>query len=172
MVNLVFLHFPTTKHCNFKFRKIDPPYYTVPACLMLIIGPGYGNFAAVTFAGRLFCLLFGIIGIPFMLSGQGIEEDRRKGKGRRCCLGEESIHFLAALAIWPRTILNNRKHCTKIIWEKKDDFILFFKIVLGKTASAAYNWINSSPQTEATTFAFALLSAQDFLIFCGNTQSL
>jgi hypothetical protein len=31
---------------------------------------GYGNFAAVTFAGRLFCLLFGIIGIPFMLSGQ------------------------------------------------------------------------------------------------------
>jgi hypothetical protein len=31
---------------------------------------GYGNFAAVTTAGRLFCLLFGIIGIPFMLSGQ------------------------------------------------------------------------------------------------------
>ena len=28
---------------------------------------GYGNFAARTFSGRLFCLLFGIIGIPFML---------------------------------------------------------------------------------------------------------
>ena len=29
---------------------------------------GYGNFAAETFGGRLFCLFFGIIGIPFMLS--------------------------------------------------------------------------------------------------------
>ena len=31
---------------------------------------GYGNFATKTFGGRLFCLLFGIIGIPFMLSGE------------------------------------------------------------------------------------------------------
>ena len=29
---------------------------------------GYGNFATSTFGGRLFCLIFGIIGIPFMLS--------------------------------------------------------------------------------------------------------
>ena len=29
---------------------------------------GYGNFATSTFWGRMFCLLFGIIGIPFMLS--------------------------------------------------------------------------------------------------------
>ena len=29
---------------------------------------GYGNIAPVTFPGRLFCLLFGIIGIPFTLS--------------------------------------------------------------------------------------------------------
>ena len=29
---------------------------------------GYGNFAAETFGGRFFCLLFGIIGIPLMLS--------------------------------------------------------------------------------------------------------
>ena len=29
---------------------------------------GYGNFATSTFAGRMFCLGFGIIGIPFMLS--------------------------------------------------------------------------------------------------------
>lgn len=29
---------------------------------------GYGNFATVTFKGRFFCLIFGIIGIPFMLS--------------------------------------------------------------------------------------------------------
>ena len=29
---------------------------------------GYGNFAVETFEGRFFCLFFGIIGIPFMLS--------------------------------------------------------------------------------------------------------
>ena len=38
---------------------------------------------------------------------------------------------------------------------KKDEFIQFFKIVLGKIASAARNLIDSSPQTEATTFAFS-----------------
>ena len=31
--------------------------------------------------------------------------DRRKGKGRRFCLGEEFIQFLAALAVLPRTVL-------------------------------------------------------------------
>ena len=39
--------------------------------------------------------------------------------------------------------------------KEKDKFILFFKIVLGKIASAARNLIHSSPQTEATTFAFS-----------------
>ena len=39
--------------------------------------------------------------------------------------------------------------------KEKDEFILFFKIVLGKIASAARNLINSSPQTKATTFAFS-----------------
>ena len=34
-------------------------------------------------------------------------------------------------------------------------FILLFKIVPGKTASMAKNWLNSSSQTEATTFAFS-----------------
>ena len=29
---------------------------------------GYGNFAVETFEGRFFCLFFGIIGIPLMLS--------------------------------------------------------------------------------------------------------
>ena len=36
--------------------------------LTQIIFPGYGNFAASTFGGRLFCLIFGMVGIPFMLS--------------------------------------------------------------------------------------------------------
>ena len=41
-------------------------------------------------------------------------------------------------------------------WVKeKDEFIIFFKIVLDKTDTAAIFWINSSPRTEATTFAFS-----------------
>ena len=32
---------------------------------------GYGNFATETTGGRVFVLLFGIIGIPFMLSVLG-----------------------------------------------------------------------------------------------------
>jgi len=36
--------------------------------LTILTTIGYGNFAAETLGGRFFCLLFGIIGIPFMLS--------------------------------------------------------------------------------------------------------
>merc|ERR1712186_4754 len=32
------------------------------------IVPGYGNIAPVTTAGRVFCILFAIVGIPFTLS--------------------------------------------------------------------------------------------------------
>ena len=39
--------------------------------------------------------------------------------------------------------------------KEKDEFILFFKSVLGKISSAARILINSSLQTEATTFAFS-----------------
>ena len=46
-----------------------------------------------------------------------------------------------------------------------DEFILFFKIVIGKIASAARNLINSSPQTEAMTFVF---SSVFILLLCPN----
>ena len=39
-----------------------------------------------------------------------------------------------------------------------EEFNLFFQIDWGKTASAARSWMNSVPQTDATTFAFASLS--------------
>ena len=39
--------------------------------------------------------------------------------------------------------------------KEKDEILLFLKIVLDKIASVARNLINSSPQTEATTFAFS-----------------
>ena len=41
--------------------------------------------------------------------------------------------------------------------KEKDEYILFFKIVPGKIVNAARNWINSSPQTEATTFTFSFV---------------
>ena len=34
----------------------------------IVFRAGYGNFAAETFGGRIFCLLFGFIGIPLMLT--------------------------------------------------------------------------------------------------------
>ena len=37
--------------------------------------------------------------------------------------------------------------------KEKDEFILFFKIVLGKIARAVRNLINSVPQTAATAFS-------------------
>ena len=48
------------------------------------------------------------------------DKDKRKGKGRRFC-------FLAPLAVLPRTILNNRLNCTRMI--------LLLKIALGKICS-------------------------------------
>ena len=37
-----------------------------------------------------------------------------------------------------RTILKNRINCNRMI-DEKDEFVLFFKIVLSKTASTARN---------------------------------
>ena len=45
--------------------------YPFKACffsLSIITTIGYGNVATKTIGGRVFCLLFGIVGIPFMLS--------------------------------------------------------------------------------------------------------
>ena len=51
------------------FLVISPPAAQIlGAVCQCFIGAGYGNFAAETFEGRFFCLFFGIIGIPFMLS--------------------------------------------------------------------------------------------------------
>ena len=43
---------------------MTPIFYTK---LKLFV-KGYGNIAPKTFAGRLFCILFAIVGIPFTLS--------------------------------------------------------------------------------------------------------
>ena len=47
---------------------LPPAAQLLSAVCQCFIGAGYGNFAAETFEGRFFCLFFGIIGIPFMLS--------------------------------------------------------------------------------------------------------
>ena len=70
--------------------------------------------------------------------------------------GEEFIiYFLAALAVLPRTILNTRWIAPG--WFKWKGWIypILQNCPIGKIASATRNWINSSLQTEATTFAFS-----------------
>ena len=62
------------------------------------------------------------------------DTDRSKGKGRRFCLSGWFYSIPCYIPV---------------------QFILLFKIVLVKTASAARNWKNSSPETEGTTIAFS-----------------
>ena len=62
--------------------------------------------------------------------------------------------FLAPLAVLPRSILKNRMNSFFCL-NHPGEIHHVIQIVLGKTASAARNLINSSPQTEATTFAFS-----------------
>ena len=56
--------------------------------------------------------------------------------------GAEFIQFLAAPAVFPRTILIMNELQQDDLKEK-DKFIQFFKIVLGEIASVARNLINS-----------------------------
>ncbi|XP_023345518.1 potassium channel subfamily K member 18 isoform X2 [Eurytemora carolleeae] len=53
-----------SKEFSFNWDYIQSVFFS----LTILTTIGYGNFAAVTRGGRIFCLLFGIIGIPFMLS--------------------------------------------------------------------------------------------------------
>ena len=43
---------------------------------------------------------------------------RRKGKGRRCCLGDRIFQLLAALAVLHHDYLKNRMNCTRMISRK------------------------------------------------------
>ena len=71
--------------------------------------------------------------------------------------GTTFIQFFAALAI---SILNNRLNCTRMIWNK---FILFFKIVQGKTASRARN---SSPKQKRRPLPCLLYKSFFFYGYC------
>ena len=54
--------------------------------------------------------------------------------------------------------------CFALVYLKeKVEFLLFFQIDRGKTASAARNWANFAPQTDAATFA---LSSNSILLLC------
>ena len=50
------------------FGKCPPPHQQTKCWTYDILVSGYGNIAPVTFAGRLFCIFFAIVGIPFTLS--------------------------------------------------------------------------------------------------------
>merc|ERR1712226_1088628 len=53
-----------TKDVIYKWSYIQAVFFT--STILTTIG--YGNIAPVTTAGRVFCLLFAIVGIPFTLS--------------------------------------------------------------------------------------------------------
>ena len=60
--------------------------------------------------------------------------------------GAEFVQFLASC----------RASCFDLVYLKeKVEFILFYQINRGKTASAARNGTNFAPQTDATTFALS-----------------
>ena len=72
------------------------------------------------------------------------DKDSVEDKGRRCGLGDIIVSILALLQLF----------CTRTIW-RMGWLILFLKSFWCKIASTARNWINSVPQTTATTFAFS-----------------
>ena len=53
------------------------------------------------------------------LQPQKKDEDRRKDKVVASVWGEEFIKFLAVVPVFPRTILNNRMNCSRMIWKKR-----------------------------------------------------
>ena len=74
----------------------------------------------------------------------------------RLCLGERMYSIPCRASCFVLEDLNYiQKELHQDDFKEKDVFILIFKIVLGKTASATRNLINSSPQTEETTFALS-----------------
>ena len=91
--------------------------------------------------------------------GDGVEEGSRQKKRKRSSLLFGQQYLLNSL---PRQIF-----CTRTILRGGMDsfflqiilvqFILLFKSVPRKTACVTRNWINSSPQIEATTFAFSVV---------------
>ena len=83
------------------------------------------------------------LSFSYLLSQQRGGE-RSKGKGRRVCLVGRIFS------------IPNRASCFASV--DLDVFNLFIQITRGKIASAARKCINSSPQTDATTFALASVS--------------
>ena len=73
------------------------------------------------------------------------DKDRRKGKGRRFCLGVRFIKFLAALAVLHKHDSKNRMNCTRMIC-----------FVLGKIDRAARNLINLPPKQQRRPSPFLL----------------
>ena len=62
-----------------------------------------------------------------------------------------SVQYILCYCIY---YLKNRMNCTKMIF--RNGWVHpILQIVLGKIANVARNWMNSVPQTEATTFAFS-----------------
>ena len=87
------------------------------------------------------------------------DKNRRKGKGRRFCLGGKNL--LNSLPRYIATLFDLRRFWRigwihSFLFSKHPGAIHpIFQVVQCKTASDARNWIHAVPQTEATTFAFS-----------------
>ena len=82
--------------------------------------------------------------IPQILRHRRRTTTEENGKGRRFCLGGRIFQFLAALAVWPLTILKNRLNSSfsfKSSWCSSS----YYSKSSFKTASAARNGIHSTP---------------------------
>ena len=80
--------------------------------------------------------------------------DRRKSNGRRFCLGKRIYPIPCRASFFTQDDFEEQDELILFFQIILVQFILLFKIILGKTASAARNLVNSSPQREATTFTF------------------
>ena len=72
------------------------------------------------------------------------------------------VKFLALLAVLSRLFWKKRLDLT-VFSNRPSEFNRFFQINWGKTASAARNWTNSAPKTDAKTFALPSVS---ILLLC------
>ena len=84
------------------------------------------------------------------------DKDRRKGKCRRCCSGDRiySIPCPECCFALGQFLKNRMNWFLSLNHPGAIHPILFFKSSQCKIACAAGNWINSVPQTAATTIAF------------------
>ena len=100
-------------------------------------------------------LLFSTLSVKWVDHRRRMETEF-KAKVVASVWGAKFVKFLAALAVVSRFERNVR--IKPFLPNRLDELNRFFQLDRGKTASAAKNWTNVVPQTDATTFALPSVS--------------